>query len=613
MRPTYGSSLSPDGRAIAYIVRDGGYPRAVQARIEDGTIHAERDVSLPAEGPVTRVEHSQDGQWIACEISPRGSERLETWIVSTDPAVPGARPLRMEGDAKASLVTWDGNRVAMDAVAGDGMTEARLIDPVRGSIRVLDRRTDSRLVDAHAGHALMRVGPRGSRELLLVSPDGRWLPLLPPDPGAMTEDGIILPGGPGEDLAVLVVTDHGGDRRRVLRIAVRGESTEAEEIIGSADNDVDEFAISDDCSTAAVLWNIGGVSSLEVLSLGPGQRVRGRRAADLPAMVGSDLTISGDGSLIAVTVEGPDVPETVEILRTGAGRLESLNPERSAAIAQVAQDADVPELVHFTARDGLELSGWLYHDARGDEGPRPALIHLHGGPERQARPEHHDILAALVDSGVTVFTPNIRGSSGAGRAFQHADDRYGRFAAIKDVVDAARFLVEEGIADPARLAVAGRSYGGYLSLLTAALEPGVFRGVVDACGMTSFRSYFESTEPWLASAAYPKYGYPIHDAELLDAISPLTHAPDIRVPVLFVHGAEDGNVPPSESTRMRDALEDLGRECDLLLVPGEGHKFAKPRNRRLIAETMLAFLDRLGLLDGEPDLSRFDRARAASA
>lgn len=182
MRHTYASSLAPDGSAIAYIVRERGYPKAVQVALTDDGLGDERPVKLPVDGPVTRVLHSPDARWIACEVSPLGTERLETWLVSTDPAIPGAKRLQLSGDAKTMLVEWDRDKLAMDAVDADGITEGRLVDPETGDYTVLDRRTDSLLVSAESGHALMRVGPRGSRELLLVKPDGTWLPLLRPEP-----------------------------------------------------------------------------------------------------------------------------------------------------------------------------------------------------------------------------------------------------------------------------------------------------------------------------------------------------------------------------------------------------------------------------------------------
>ena len=88
------------------------------------------------------------------------------------------------------------------------------------------------------------------------------------------------------------------------------------------------------------------------------------------------------------------------------------------------------------------------------------MIFLHGGPEGQARPGYNDIFSQLVNDGIVVLTPNVRGSGGFGKTFVHADDKEKRFAAIDDVADCARFLVDNGLADPRRIACAGWSYGG---------------------------------------------------------------------------------------------------------------------------------------------------------
>lgn len=371
--------------------------------------------------------------------------------------------------------------------------------------------------------------------------------------------------------------------------------TEKEELIANADADMDEFVISEDLSTAAVLWNVGGVSHLELLSLGEDQKVTVRRTVDLLGKVAANLSITDDGSLLALTVEGPNLPPTVEVLRIEAGRVEPLNSERTERLEARTRQGETPELVYYTARDELELSGWLYVP----ENPapnKPVYVHLHGGPEGQSRPVNHDVLAELVEAGITVFTPNIRGSRGNGRSFLHADDRYGRFAAVDDVVDTVEFLIEAKLANSDYILLGGRSYGGYLSVLAAARYPKVFTGVVDACGMTSFETYYESTEPWLASAASPKYGYPMHDAELLMEISPLYKAEEITSPVLLIHGANDTNVPIDESRQLYDALVQAGRSPKFLTVPGEGHKFVRPESRHLIAQTMLDFFAELGAI-----------------
>ena len=111
--------------------------------------------------------------------------------------------------------------------------------------------------------------------------------------------------------------------------------------------------------------------------------------------------------------------------------------------------------------------------------------------------------------------------------------------------------------------------------------------------MTSFETYYESTEPWLASAASPKYGYLMHDAELLIEISPLYKAEQITSPVLFLHGENDTNVPIVESQQLFDALEAAGHSPQFLVVPGEGHQFVKPKSRQLIGDKMLEFIEQI--------------------
>lgn len=642
MRQTYESSLAPDGSAIAFIVRDSGYPHAVQQEITPEGLGQERPVKLPVEGPVTRVLHSPDGKWIACEVSPYGTERLQTWLVSTDPEVDGARPLRMDADMRATLVEWDNDLLAMNAVDAQGINYARLVNPTNSKYEVLDKRTDSQLVAAEGGFGLVRVGPRGHRELLLVGPGQQWQPLLPSDPGSTTDAGVLLAHPGQEKLTAFVLSDHGAEQRRILRLGITpdsgisttelrtAESTAAEildmkigievdveEFIGNPDQDVEEFVISEDSSTAAVLWNSGGVSTLEVLTLGlhpqtDDMRVMVRRNVELPGMVARELSISGDGELISLTVEGPGLAPTVEILRNIGGVIEPLDMERTERILALEEKnletMPAPELVYFVSRDGLELSGWLYlpesvrnssNDVSGSALP-PAFIHIHGGPELQAKPIHHDVLASIVEAGFVVFTPNVRGSSGSGRSFEHAGDRYGRFAAIADIAAARAFLVDAGLADPERIALGGRSYGGFMSLLASAWYPNQFAAIVDACGMTSFETYYQSTEPWLAQAAFPRYGYPYQDAELLRDISPLHRAEEMKVPTLFIHGEWDTNVPPRESGQMRNAMDAYGVPTDFLVVEGEGHKFSKPRSRALIAETIIAFFTEHGVCDAVP-------------
>ena len=95
VRTIYGASMSPDATAFAHLVDDGGYPRAVQRFLRGWRASSSRDVELPVEGPVTRVLHSADGHWLACEVAPEGGTRSQIWVVTTDPDDRDARRIDM--------------------------------------------------------------------------------------------------------------------------------------------------------------------------------------------------------------------------------------------------------------------------------------------------------------------------------------------------------------------------------------------------------------------------------------------------------------------------------------------------------------------------------------
>lgn len=592
-RFTSGASLSPDATAFACIVDDGGYPRAEQRFLAGRTTTSARWVELPVAGPITRIIHSADGHWLACQMAPAGATRTQVWVVTTDPEDRAARRLGSAADSTVELVGWDGTLVAVTATDEDGVSESRLVDPQSQETVVLDRRVGGHLADSWAGSALLRVGPRGYRELLLLR-DGNMMPLMPADPGSTTDVGIILDdhalaesgstlpmsiygGRAHADVRALLRSDNGREFARLVEVSVSGEGVSYWELASRDDCDLDEFIVSDDHRTVALLWNVKGFSELQILNLVDGSL---NPPIELPGLVASDLTISADGSLLAVTVQGPGMPPSVELVdpRTGEwGPVEAVSPNLDAH--------HTPVLTELKARDGLPLSGWLYRAPH--PGPGPVMLYFHGGPEAQERPGYSDYFPALIDAGITLFATNVRGSGGFGRTFMHADDRYGRFAGITDVADCVAYLVENGIADPARVGCAGRSYGGYLTLAALTFHPELFSAGVAICGMSDLESFYANTEPWIAAAAYPKYGHPVHDRELLQELSPIHRIAELDDPLLVVHGAHDTNVPVSESAQIVAAVRARGGTAELLMFDDEGHDIAKRENRVALAEAMV--------------------------
>jgi dipeptidyl aminopeptidase/acylaminoacyl peptidase len=220
------------------------------------------------------------------------------------------------------------------------------------------------------------------------------------------------------------------------------------------------------------------------------------------------------------------------------------------------------------------------------------VLSFHGGPEAQDRPVFNPLYREVVSAGVTVFAPNVRGSSGFGRRFVNADNLDRRFQAITDVRAAATYLVDAGIAEPGRIGCMGRSYGGYLTLVALTWYAELFAVGVDVCGMVDLETFYANTEPWIAEAAYSKYGHPARDRGLLRALSPIHRIDDLWAPLLVVHGAHDTNVPLHEAEQVVAALDARRVPCEFLLFRDEGHQIRKTANRTYFVETVVDWLSR---------------------
>jgi dipeptidyl aminopeptidase/acylaminoacyl peptidase len=275
-------------------------------------------------------------------------------------------------------------------------------------------------------------------------------------------------------------------------------------------------------------------------------------------------------------IQSPEVPAAVWC--------HELSSDTTALICPQEEPRWAPgQLVHptlevVTAPDGLRLPGWLYRP-RGHTGPLPTVIYLHGGPEAQERPVFTPLYQHLLARGIAVYAANVRGSSGFGRSFVNADNGAGRFAAIRDVARCVEHLVECGVADPARVAVMGRSYGGYLTLAALVNHPELFAVGIDVCGMADFETFFARTEPWIADAAVGEYGHPIHDRNLLRELSPVHRMEHLRAPLLVVHGRWDTNVPVHEAELAVHGAKAAGVPVRYLLFDDEGHEIQRTENR----------------------------------
>jgi dipeptidyl aminopeptidase/acylaminoacyl peptidase len=602
----YGSwspSPAPDGDRVAFVSDRTGVPRVWICDV------ASRHLApVPALlDRVSTVSWSPDGKWLACLTAVAGSSRTQVWAVRPD-----GRDLHLVGGAGTTSAVlgrgpWRGwtadGRLLVTETTGL-QSHALLAEPGTDRRTVLASGPLTTLLDVAAGErALLRVGPRGARSLVVADPGGTGRPVpLGAGPGASegSADSACLSR---DGLTVYARSDH--DRDLAALVAVDLETDPAGALVGAArprmlaareDGELQEAVLSAGDESVVLLWNVdGGVSALTLLDLRSGDE----EEFAPPRAVVDECILAPRTAALLLTAEDWADPRGVWSLDLATGTATALSSagsrelhaSRGASPPTVkARDLTRPELRRLRARDGLEPTGWLYRP----EGPPPwpTAVHLHGGPEAQERPVYNSLFQSLVAAGIAVFAPNVRGSSGFGRAFLVADDREKRFGAIDDVGACVDHLVRTGVADPARVACMGRSYGGYLTLAALVEHPELFAAGVDVCGMADFATFYRYTEPWIAAAAVAEYGDPERDADLLRALSPIHRIDRLTAPLLVVHGADDTNVPVEEAEQVVAALAARGIEHEYLLFQGEGHELLSTGNRVAFVQATVAWLTR---------------------
>jgi dipeptidyl aminopeptidase/acylaminoacyl peptidase len=620
-------SWSPDGRWIAYTtapgggehtrvlcVRPDGSDRQILAGADPGTsaylgcwAHDGSAVAVTVAVPTVPSAHpdvpadaqaAAGGPGLPAGWSGRGGGA----VLLGAPPLTTAEPVTTLGAGPPGPppggAPWQ-PRPGSPAGSGDGLS-AYLIDPDgiaaavllateadAATLRVCDLSRDGTL-------ALLRRGPRGRREAVVLRTTDLSrtyvVPVADGDPWigrfSPRADTLWLRSDAHREFAALLAArldPHG--RPQGWSVAAEREGS-----------DLELLAFDHDGRTAVLAWNVRGRSEVEVVDTAAhtetGAVTRPPRSVPLPHEVVTRFAAAGRGRLV-LALSGSRrrpglwrLPEGVHLVRTlWSSRDEDAVPPGRPPVR--------PVQLSLRARDGLPLNGWYYRaPGRGPEEPAPCVIYLHGGPEEQERPVLNPLYHEILGRGIDIFAPDVRGSSGHGRSFVDADLGAGRFAAIDDVADCAAHAVLAGPADPTRLAVMGRSYGGYLTFASLVWHPDLFRTGVAVCGMSDFATFFEGTEPWIAQSAAHKYGHPERDRDLLRSLSPMTRIDALRVPLLAVHGEHDTNVPPSESEQFVRAARERGHAAQLLTLRNEGHDFLRAENRRLFRRAAADWLQR---------------------
>ena len=252
--------------------------------------------------------------------------------------------------------------------------------------------------------------------------------------------------------------------------------------------------------------------------------------------------------------------------------------------------------VCYTTRDGLQIEAYLtLPDGLTPDTAKqlPIVVNPHGGPWARDCWGYSSEVQFLSNRGYAVFQMNFRGSTGYGRHFLEASYKQWGLKMQDDITDGVKWLIEQGIANPKRIAIYGGSYGGYATLAGLTFTPDLYACGIDYVGVSNLFTFMQTIPPYwrpMLEMMYEQVGHPEHDADQLAATSPALHADKIKVPLFVAQGANDPRVNKAESDQMVEALRQRGVVVEYMVKDNEGHGFHNQENRFDFYRAMERFL-----------------------
>ncbi len=539
VRRAHGPSWSPDGARLAFVVDTSGLDQAWVVSLAGGETtqltHFGERVGLVAWSPT--------GEHLLVTVDAGGNEHDQLYLV---PAAAGEpRALTTEPSVIHRFGAWspDGRRICyssnrrhpaffdvwvMDIASGEARCvlerDATLAPHAwspDGAALIVSREntnldtdlllvpldgSESRLLTAHPGEAAYLspcFAPDGRTLYALTNRDREFLApaaldLTPRPPSLQGKGEPDSPPFTGEGLGEGSASP---PRDAALRGGAGGEARDEHtpmRLLAETEWDAEGgLAHSHDGRLLAWASNEAGVSRLVFYDLAAGQELP---APPLPPGVVEGLTWAPDGSCVAFGFNGTRHNGNVWTAAPGAAAARQVTRVPMGGLDPAALVE--PELVRYTSFDGLEIPAYYYRPAatsRASAAGLPVIVFVHGGPESQFRPLHAapwmPPLQYYLSRGFAVFAPNVRGSAGYGKTFIHLDDVRLRPNSVADLRAGVEWLVRAGGADPRRIGIVGRSYGGFMVLAAITSYPDLWAAAVDIVGIANFLSLLPRALP----------------------------------------------------------------------------------------------------------------------
>ncbi len=575
-------ALAPDGRTLAYVSDRTG-------ALELYTLDLTRADAAPVQRThagehVTDLAWSPDARTLTFAMDHGGDERTDLFVLDAD--APSPRQLTATPTAeRGARVSPDGTRRVFESDPDRPFRFELMLRDADGRVTRLTHEpvnvTHARWTRDGRSVVATRSGDDQRGDLLVIDAStGATRAIAPP-----RADGIAIAIDSLPDARMLVLATNA---RGFAQLATVDLATGASAFVGPGDWDVDDAEVAADDGTVVFTRNVHGESEVNLAPRGDFARVRVLTRGGVVTSVGIDRT----SRTIAVLREASDHPAEIVTLDPADGRATVRVPSDVAGVRlDPLARAERRTLASF---DGTPVDVFVWSPRVRRLGtPPPLVVHVHGGPNAQTRGAFSPTVQALAEAGFVVASVNYRGSTGYGRAFEDMNNHDWGGGDLRDLVHVVRALARTGEIDARRVGIFGGSYGGYLTLRALTAAPDVWAAGVDMYGMPDLAEDFRLTSDRFGTWYLTEMGDPATtEAALYRDRSPIHALDRIRAPLLVLQGANDHNVPVSESDGLVAALRARGRTVDYVVYPGEGHGFTHREHRVDAIERTVRFFVR---------------------
>ncbi len=594
-------TFSADGKSVVFLSDRSGIRQAYSVGL-DGETSLEARRLTATEGLVYHADARPGHNEALFVTDDGGDEQYQVNLVQLQSGSVETKEIASSPKVINTYGFWssDGRLLSL----GSNRREQRFSD-----IYVLDLATESERLVLQEDSPMIRAGA--------FSPDGTKLICSWPNLALAGDNDlyVIDLNSPGSRTKI---TEHTGSAQwpSSLREAptacfisddvILARSDEAREFIGlqrielstgvrqyvlTPDWDVEAFDVSADRSRIAVVINEDGYSRLVLHELSSdGTLGVALSVPELPAGQIAGPNWNPDSNAVTFSLEGPLNPSTIWLVDLLSGTARELTRSKMAALPESALAE--PELIRYTSFDGREIPAFFYRPpARSSDEPMPCVVLVHGGPESQSRPSLWGRYAAaaylLAKNEVCLLVPNVRGSTGYGKEYSHADDVEKRMDSVADLIASLDWLKASGEVDPERIGVMGGSYGGFMTLAAITEAPDKWAAAVDMFGIANWETFFEHTGSWRKEQRAREYG---SDPAFLRSISPIYKADEISAALMVIQGDHDVRVPPEESEQIADAVRRNEGVVEHVVFEREGHGIQRLPNRLRMNQMIVDFL-----------------------